>query len=254
MTVHLYFSLIPEALVASMLTPEEFGQYYAAGRRYKTKGQAAFLEVDPTFRHEYFRIEEGLARCVPHSDGSPKNSVYISTYRVLEHIPLSALGALHLVTAYGQTLAVERASSVEPRVSESRHLYQDLAPVNSLAVSSLEPKGYYQKLVTAPSKLIQFPGLAFVDLGLGELAENPETGALHDLPYPYTHHLRESLLELDGAKKTKLVARVQTPEFLYRMVRTGLFIGNGPDLALYALPSHDTLRKDHWHWWRSANL
>ena len=27
MAVHLYFSLIPEALIASMLPPEEFGQY-----------------------------------------------------------------------------------------------------------------------------------------------------------------------------------------------------------------------------------
>jgi hypothetical protein len=254
MSVHLYFSLIPEALIASMLTPEQFGQYYATGRHYKTKGQAAFFEVDPSFRHEYFPIEEGIARCVPHPDGAPKNSVYISTYRVIEHVPLSAIGLLHLVTAYGQTLAIERSRSLEPRTKERCHLYQDLAPINSLAVSSLEPKEYYEKLVTAPSKLIRFPGLAFVDLGLGELADNPETGSLHDLPYPYTHHLRESLLELGGEKRTKLVARVQTPEFLYRMVRTGFYVGSGPDIALYPLPSHEELRRDHWHWWRSANL
>jgi len=38
MTVHLYFSLIPEALIASMLPPEQFGQYYATGHKYKSKG------------------------------------------------------------------------------------------------------------------------------------------------------------------------------------------------------------------------
>ena len=47
MTVHLYFSLIPEALIASMLPPEQFGQYYATGHKYKSKGQAIFFEVDP---------------------------------------------------------------------------------------------------------------------------------------------------------------------------------------------------------------
>ncbi len=54
MTIHLYFSLIPEALIASMLPPEQFGQYYATGHKYKSKGQAIFFEVDPSFRHEFF--------------------------------------------------------------------------------------------------------------------------------------------------------------------------------------------------------
>ena len=45
MPVHLYFSLIPEALVASMLDPEEFGSYYAVGTKKKSTGQAIFFEV-----------------------------------------------------------------------------------------------------------------------------------------------------------------------------------------------------------------
>jgi hypothetical protein len=53
MTIHLYFSLIPEALIASMLGPEEFGQYYSTGHQYKSKGQAIFFEVDPTFRTSF---------------------------------------------------------------------------------------------------------------------------------------------------------------------------------------------------------
>ena len=110
MTIHLYFSLIPEALIASMLGPEEFGQYYSTGHRYKSKGQAIFFEVDPNFRHEFFNIDEGFERCTPHPDGTPKNSVYISVYRVLEHIPVSALGKLYLSTAYGQTLGLSPVS------------------------------------------------------------------------------------------------------------------------------------------------
>ncbi len=42
-TVHLYLSLMPEALIASMLSPEEFGAYYAVGTEKKSSGQAIFL-------------------------------------------------------------------------------------------------------------------------------------------------------------------------------------------------------------------
>jgi len=93
-TVHLYFSLIPEALIASMLSPEEFGSYYAVGSKKKTAGQAIFFEIDPHFDSQYFRIKEGISRCVPHEDGEPKASTYISIYRVLEHVPVHALGKI----------------------------------------------------------------------------------------------------------------------------------------------------------------
>ena len=43
MDTHLYFSLLPEALIASQLSPEEFGQYYATGYGYKSKGEALSL-------------------------------------------------------------------------------------------------------------------------------------------------------------------------------------------------------------------
>jgi len=83
--------MIPEALIASMLTPEEFGVYYAVGSQKKSRGQAIFFEIDPDFKHDFFPNEEGIRRCVPHEDGSPKRSIYISVYRVLEHIPLEVI-------------------------------------------------------------------------------------------------------------------------------------------------------------------
>lgn len=254
MTKHLYFSLIPEALIASMLSPEQFGQYYATGHKYKTRGQAVFFEIDPTFRHEYFNIDEALDRCVAHEDGALKNSVYISTYRVLEHLPLSAIGRLHLVTSYGLSLGIER-DSLTSSDAPGFYMYQDLAPVNSLVVSTLSPQDYYHSVTTQPSKFIRFPALCFVDLELGPLATDPERGSAADLPYSYIHHLREALLVLDAdTKQSKLVDRMQTGEFLYRMVKSGFYIGNGDDLACYPMPPHETLRSEHHRWWRSANL
>ena len=108
MAVYLYFSLIPEALIASNLPPEKFGRYYATGSSYKSKGQCLFFAVDIDFRSPYFDVEAALARCVPAADGRPKRSVYVSMYRVLEHLPITVLGQLYLTTAYGDTVAVAR--------------------------------------------------------------------------------------------------------------------------------------------------
>ena len=254
MTVHLYFSLIPEALIASMLSPEQFGQYYSTGHKYKSKGQAIFFEIDPNFRNDFFNIDEGLKRCVAHPDGTPKNSVYIAVYRVLEHIPISALQKLYLSTAYGQTLALSRSDAFPPK-EKGLHMYQDLAPVNSLVVSAQDPRSYYEGVTSQPAKFIRFPGLCFVELGLGALATDPANGAVGDLPYSFMHHLREALLEVDPTgKQSKLVHRVHSLEFPYRMIKSGIYMGNGPELAFYPIPTHDVLRREHNNWWRSANL
>ena len=46
------------------------------------------------------------SRCVPHANGEPKHSVYLSVYRVLEHVPLSALGSLYLATRDGRVMEI----------------------------------------------------------------------------------------------------------------------------------------------------
>ncbi|WP_153109158.1 hypothetical protein [Propionivibrio limicola] len=259
MTVHLYFSLIPEALIASNLPPEKFGQYYATGSDYKSKGQCLFFEVDPNFRSDYFEIDEAIARCVPAEDGTPKHSVYIAVYRVLEHLPISALGKLYLTTAYGHTLGLERGE-MPADDTPSLHMYQDLVPVNSLVVSNLKPRLFFESVTSKPTKFIRFPGLFFVELELGELATDPENGQVNDLPYPFIHHLREALMVLSPitgdeptTKDSKMVHRVHALDFPYRMVKKGFYVGNDGELAFYPMLSHSVLRDQHNPWWRSAN-
>ena len=253
--IHLYYSLIPAALIASQLTPEQFGQYYATGYGYRSKGQALFFEVDPGFRHDYFEIDKAYAECVAHPDGRPKNSVYVSTYRVLEHMPVSALGTLYLVTPYGATLGLDRSTAELPSDS-GLHLYRELDPVSSLVASSQNPRDFYEGITIKPSKLVKFPGLAFVELAIGELASNPEHGHIIDLPYDNLVHLRESLAAVgQPGKNTKIVERVQSAQFQYRSVKqgSGFFFGNGTEMAYYPMPSHSYLRENHPLWWRSAN-
>jgi hypothetical protein len=254
MSIRLYFSLIPEALIASQLSPEQFGQYYATGHKFKSKGQAVFFEVDPAYRHEYFDIDGCYARCVPKADGSPKNSVYISMYRVLEHLSVGALGKLYLTTAMGATLGLSRGTGL-PTPKPELHMYQDLAPINSLVVSSLDPAGYYADVTTRPSHSFSFPGMCFVELELGPLAFDPENGQEGDLPYPFMQHLREALMVVKpGVKQNKLVHRVHSLEFPFRMVKNGFYMGIGGELVYYPMLPMAVLRRDYGNWWRSANL
>lgn len=254
MTVHLYVSLLPEALIASMISPEEFGKYYAVGTHHKLHSQAIFLELDPSFRNDFFRIEAGISRCVPHADGEPKKSVYISTYRVLEHVSLDAVQKLYLVTAYGETLGLERSNNL-PRPDEDFYLYQEIAPVQPLVVSTMGPAAFHKFITQDPTSMIHLPAIAFTDLRLGALESDPEFGEVGELPYDYIPHLRECLVQLKEKTVTsKMVDRVHPVEFPYRMIKTGLYVGNQDGLAHYPLPSRDELRDQYYRWWRSANL
>ncbi len=254
MTVHLYLSLVPEALIASMLTPEEFGSYYAVGTKKKSSGQAIFFEIDPEFKSKYFRINEGVARCVPHEDGSPKSSIYISVYRVLEHVPVNVIKKLYLVTKDGRTLGLE-ADKELPVLDEGLHLYKEIVPVSPLVASRLNPVEFYDLIVKNPTSLVTLPAITFAELRLDELAVDPEMGQVGDLPYANMDHLREVLLDLKTKPvATKMVDRASPATFAYRTVKNGFFVGSGLDLAYFPMPSNDELRKEHYRWWRSANM
>ena len=57
MEIHLYLSIFPEALIASMLPPEEFGKYFAVGNRKRTRGQAIFFKVNRNFENDYLKVK-----------------------------------------------------------------------------------------------------------------------------------------------------------------------------------------------------
>jgi hypothetical protein len=254
MDVHLYLSLIPEALIASMLTPKEFGVYYSVGSVKKARGQAMFFEIDPDFRHSFFRIEEGIRRCVPHEDGSPKRSIYISVYRVLEHVPLHAMLKLYLVTQDGRVLGLESSQEL-PADTVGLHLYQEITPVHPLVVSTLAPREFYELIVKTPTSLLSLPAVCFAELRLDELAEDPESGAVGDLPYSNIAHLRQCLFDLrTKTVSTKMVNRTEPASFPYRTIKSGIFVGNQKELRYFPMPSQEELRTKHYRWWRSANM
>jgi len=254
MQTHLYLSLLPEALIASMLSPEEFGVYYAVGSTKKSRGQAIFFEIDPTFRSKVFPIEEGLKRCVPHEDGSPKRSIYISVYRVLEGVSMNAIQKLHLVTQDGRTMSLD-ANKQMPNNQDTLHLYREIAPVNPMVVSTLAPEDFFNLIVQNPTSLIKLPAVCFTELKLGALAQDPQNGDVGDLPYPNIFHLRDCLLELrTKLAHTKMVDRTPSPNIPYRTIKNGVFVGNAEKLLYFPLPKQEVLQEKYYAWWRSANM
>ena len=249
---YLYLSLLPEALIASMLPPEQFGNYLAVGTKKRTRGQAMFFEVNRAFKSDYFNLDDIEKLCKPHDDGAPKRSKYFSIYRALEHIPLEMLKSLYLVTDDGRVLELKQ-SEYMIRHDNKLRLYQQLCPVNPRIASSLKPEEFV-KFITNPSSQISVPKIVFVQLGLNNLATDPVNGSDANLPFPNIQHLRDCLTELKVSddKPTKTVIRFMQGDLLYRTIKNGFFVGDQDHFLFYEFPSIEQLENEYYSWWRSA--
>ena len=253
MSVYVYLSLIPEALIASMLPPLEFGTYLAVGTKKRTRGQAMFFSVGDLGKTP-FNLRDIESRCAPHPNGEPKHSLYLSVYRVLERIPLGSIGNLFMATPDGRVLELE-PSGEEPQHVQPYNLYQEICPVHPRIVSTLDPKRF-NRYITDPANPINVPKICFVDLRLGELASDPENGNANDLPYRAINHLRDCLVELQDnpGKGTKTVDRIHPQAFPYQMVASGVYLGSSEELIFYPFPSVEKLQSTFYEWWRSASI
>lgn len=253
MAVHLYLSLIPEALVFSQLPPAQFGKYLSIGNKRLSSGPAIFFELDPDFETETFNLAAARQKCVPHPDGSPRRSSYAGIYAVLANVPIGALGTLFLATADGLTLELERSDG-DPPAASGFHLYQELCPVQPRVASPLGPREF-ARYVTNPANPIFLPRIAFCELRLDGLGRDPEGDAARNLPYQSLAHLRECLttLKYNSQKVTKIVTRDLDTTRLFPVMQTGFFVGDQEDFAFYPLPSEESRETEHRAWFNSAS-
>jgi len=252
MSKYIYLTCTPEALVASMLPPKEFGIYLSTGTKKRNKGQVIFFEVDLNQIENLIDVDSLNRRCVAKEDRSPKSSVYLSVYRVLETIPLKALKSLYLTTDHGCELELKRTpydKSQEPK--NALHLYQELCPVTPLVASGLAPSAFLKKLTDGSTPIV-LPRLFFVELKLGELATNPLSGSAEHLPYTNIGHLRDCLEILKGEyeKHMKTVQRIFSGTLLYRTIETGFYVGSGDDMAFYQYPNMKELEDINYEFFR----
>ncbi|MGE5499310.1 MAG: hypothetical protein ACM3Q2_14605 [Syntrophothermus sp.] len=253
MKIHYYMLCYRfEALVASHLEPEAFGVYMAVGTQKNTHGNVLFFEIDPDLHSDYFHLADIEKRCAPHKDGSPKRSKYISIYRVLEHLPLSAFGKLYLTTADGRVLEIDPVDYDNHAENSSSNLYQELSPVSPMVVSSLAP-GAFVKFMTDPCQAVCIPRIFFADM----ILDMDKTGRMAGyLPYKDPAHIVDCVNELkkgSNTKPTKTVSRNPQIHGFFRTIRRGFFLGDQTGVKFYPFPERRELEVEHAKWWRSAS-
>lgn len=252
MSIYYYLSLIPESLIASMLPPDEFGNYYAIGTQKRSRGQAIFFELDPDALGDLIDKDYVRERCIPHEDGSPRKSTYLKIYRVLESVPVKAIKRLYLVTDEGRVLGLD-PGTYEPEPGRKVHLYQELCPVTPRVVSKLNPVDFC-KSITKVNQPISVPRIVFAEMRLEALAHDPDARKVDNLPYPNIDHLRDCIREVQNtyAKPNKTVIRQMKNDFLYRTIRGGFYLGDANDFVYFPMPTQKALEEEHYSWWRSA--
>jgi hypothetical protein len=253
MSKYIYLSITPEALIGSMLPPNEFGAYMATGTKKCNRGQAIFFEVDLGQIGPLIDLAYLDNRCISKPDGKPKSSVYLSVYRVLESIPLKAFKSLFLTTETGQVHELKKVPYDRSKeVKKDLHLFQELCPVHPQVASSLSPLEFI-KTLTDGSLQIKLPKLFMVDLKLGELANNPLSGSAEHLPYGSVPHLRDCLeiLKTEEKKQMKTVQRFFTGSLLYRTIEKGFYLGSGDEIIYYPYPSMAELEVNNYDFFRA---
>jgi hypothetical protein len=252
MAKYIYLTSTPEALVASMLPPQGFGMYLSTGTKKRNKGQTIFFEVDLSKIGDRIDIDSLNKRCVPKEDGSPKSSVYLSVYRVLETIPVSALKSLYLATDHGCVLELKPTQYDKSNEPQNKlHLYQELCPVTPMVASSLPPSLFLKKLTDGSTPIV-LPKLFFVELKLGELAEDPLGGSAEHLPYTNVGHLRDCLEIIRGEyeKHMKTVQRIFNGTLLYRTIGSGFYVGSKEEMVFYKYPSMKDIEDVNYEFFR----
>lgn len=255
---HLYLILYPnEALVASQLTPEEFGQHYSIGSPRHFTGKVIFAEVSSDFRHESFRIDDYLKITESGVPGRPKRTKFVKSYRVLEHVELAALEKLYLVTTDGGVLGLERSRPPSHESERNRiRLYQEICPLRLLVASVLDPP-HFGHYITEETWSKGAPKIFFTqyDIDPEATVASNEVHAFNMGPLPNVNptNLPTAVKELreDPKKKTKTVNLNPNLDFVsYKAIKHGFWFSAGSETVFFRMPGMDELHEKHYSWWR----
>jgi hypothetical protein len=254
---HLYLILYPnEALVASQLSPEEFGKHYCIGSARHFHGKVIFAEVDIQYRHEHLNIDDYLPRVESGIPGRPKRTKFVKSYRVLEHIDLQALRELYLVTTDGAVLGLHRGQQPTTYDSVRVRLYQEICPLRLLVASTLDPH-QFGRYITAETWSKGAPKIFFTqyDIDVEAVVASNQVTAFNMGPLPGVNptNLPTALKELlaDPNKKTKTVSLNPNLDIMsYKTIKQGFWFTGGESTLFYRMPGMDELRQKHNSWWR----
>jgi len=254
----IYTILYPNgAVIASQLSPEQFAKHYITGSTRHYDGKMMFIEIDKDYRNEYFQIDAALKEVKAHDDGSPKATKFISCYRTLEHIKLSAIKKLYLTTSEGHCLELSPGPHNESEdESGTLRVYAEIAPLRMLAMArhSFEEFGNY---ITDPQNTKGAPTLFYtqleleVDEFLSEFDENPMM--LSPIPGLHPSKLRDAIQELRNkrSKPLKGISLHSTFEKIpYRIVKGGFMFASGGEHLFFPMPDAHTIEDTNYKFWK----
>lgn len=253
MAIHYYLSAFPiEALIASELEPQQFGAYMATGSKKGSDELIIFAEIEGGFGSDFdWTIAE--QKCVSHPNGDPKHSVYLSVYRTLERIPLSAVGDLYLTTRDGRSLQLTRSSEAALPADRDFFVYQELCPLKPLIVSRLNPEKFAKDL-TEPKSLVQVPKILFADLKAPNLDDPENTGNTGGLFLNKKAHFLSCIASIsdEKGKANKTFDRSHVESFSFQTIDSGIYLADNKNIVVYPMPAVEEIKKRDYDWGRSA--
>ena len=257
---HLYVIMWPNyALVGSNLPPEEFGKHYTLGSSRYFHGQVVFAEIEPSYRHPELKIDKFIDEVKPNAAGHPKRTKFFCTYRVLEHVDLSAFQKLYITSTMGKELEIESAPYEKEHDSGYLRTFQELTPMRAIALSWMTPPEF-GKYITDAEQPKSAPKVLFtqIDFDIENFLSRLETDPFHKSPIPnvHPHKLREQILEVRGNpnKRVKGISLdAAFGQMAFTKLRTGFWIANGNKLLFYPIPSIEDLKEKHWEWYKSLD-
>ncbi len=256
-TNRLYLILHPtSALIGSQLTAEQLARHYTVGPTRHYRGKVIFAEVDIAFRNPYFAIEAALKDLIPHPDGRPKATKFISCYRVLEHVDFSALKSLYLTSEEGYALEL-KPGSLPGGATPTESIYAEITPLRMLVLSKLDFSAF-GSFITDPTNAIGAPRFLYTQLELStdEFLSDYERNPYVQPPIPNVHPaiLRDAIKELRtvGYKSNKgLSLRSNLDNVSYKLISKGFLFAAQKDTKFYPMPSYDEIEKTNLKFWKS---
>ena len=253
----MYMVLYPNTtLIASQYDPEMFARHYTSGSSRHYSGKVIFAEVDAGYRNAFFNIEDILTGMAPHSDGRPKATKFIASYRVLEHVDFSALGKLYISTEEGHCIGLERGEH-DSKGEESIRIYAEIAPMRMLVMSKCPP-AEFGAYITDPDNHKSAPKQFYtqLDIDLLEFLEEFEANPFKPSPITALHPstIRDAFRALTAypAKKSKGLALDSNIDTIsYRLLKHGFSFSSKEESIFYPLPSHATIEAMNLKFWRT---
>ncbi|MEW6550481.1 MAG: hypothetical protein AB1407_13560 [Spirochaetota bacterium] len=254
---HLYLILHPNhSLIASALEPESFIKHYIQGSSRYFEGRLIFAELDPSWRHPYFDIDEAYKGLVPHPDGSPKATKFIKSYRVLEHIDLSSLGALHFCNPTGESVELNPQAAI-PEERDEMKIIVEINPVRFMVLTRYDMERF-SHFITDPHNSKGAPAMFFAQLEFSiedfmrEFEANPFVSSF--LPGIHPARLHEAVLEIrrtPGKYVKGISLDCPIEKLSYKMLKNGFMFARQGQMRYYPLAGVDEIERTHYKFWRT---